>query len=137
MPKKVYHIPLAQCQAEIKKLKSTIRRTLKNNKKREYTKRFAKAHYLVELEKFINIYKINKDLDYSLRVLKYFESEKLYVHLHNILNLEQFGDSIKKSEMVLLTLESIYESNYVLYVLFLDKVFVHYHSSESHYTQSN
>jgi hypothetical protein len=131
MAKKRYHLPLHRVRDFIQTHKSDIRSILHDTLQKEYSKRFAKAQYLLELERFLNTFHITKDLPYALKLLSYFESEGFYEMLCGLLGLGEMGEKNKASEVLLILFSLLYRQNEALYVLFLEHTFIHYYTEQT------
>ncbi|CAA6803786.1 MAG: Unknown protein [uncultured Sulfurovum sp.] len=110
--------------------KSTITTLLGNPQKKEYTKRFAKAQYLVQIEQFLKTFRIDKELAHALKLLSYFESEAFYKVLFGLLKLERFEES-KPSEVLMVVLAVLHRHDDKLYAQFLEHTFIHYHTEQT------
>lgn len=130
MAKKLYHLPLPKIQTFVQTHKSTIKSRLNNPHKKEYSKRFAKAQYLLQIEHFLKTFQIDKELAYALKLLNYFESEAFYKILFALLKLEAFEEA-KASEVLMITLAILHEYDEKLYAQFLEQAFIHYHTEQT------
>jgi len=129
MPKKLYHLPLQELHLFIEQHKSTLRSDMKNSKKLEYAKRFGKAYYLLEVERFICFLKIDNNLDHALKLISYFESEAFIKELLTLMELEKFCEA--KREYFYLFLHYLQEHNGKLFSSFLQQSFMHYHTTQT------
>ena len=129
MAKKLYHLPLQRIRTFLTEHKSTLGSTLKNSKKLEYTKRFGKACYLLEVERFICFLKIEKNLDHALKLITYFESEAFMRELMELLELKSFCEP--KREYLYGVLHYLQEHEPKLFSSFLQQSFMHYHTSQT------
>jgi len=130
MAKKLYHLPLLKVQNFMQEHKSAITTLLGNPQKKEYTKRFTKARYLLEIEQFLKTFHIDKELAHALKLLSYFESEAFYKVLFRLLKLESFGES-KPSEILMIALSVLHKHDEKLYTQFLEYTFIHYHTEQT------
>jgi len=132
MAKHFYHIPLQNTLAFIKEHRSTLNTLTKDPKALSYHTQLGKSHYILEIENFITFFKIDKDPDYALKTLEYFNSTPFMTELHQILNLTQFDLDSQRIE----TKTFVYALCH-LYVLrdtesfaaFMQKTFLHYHTA--------
>jgi len=129
MAKKLYHLPLKRIKTFITQHKSTLRLEIKNNKKLEYAKRFGKASYLLEIEKFICFLKIDKNLDRALKLIRYFESEAFIKEISELINLEDLCEG--KREHLYLVLHYLKERDSELFSIFLHQCFMHFYTSQT------
>ena len=128
MPKKLYHLPLQQIKKFITYEKSTLRSHIKNSKKLEYAKRFGKASYLLEIERFICFLKIDKNLDHAIKLIKYFESQAFIDEISKLMRLEDFCEG--KREHFYLVLWHLKEYDFVLFSSFLQQCFMHFYTEK-------
>jgi len=129
MAKKLYHLPLQRIKTFITQHKSTLRSEIKNSKKLEYAKRFGKASYLLEIERFICFLKIDKNLDHALKLIRYFESEAFIKELSELMRLEDFCEG--KRDHLYLVLHHLKEQENELFSSFLQQCFIHFHTSQT------
>lgn len=90
MAKKFYHIPLQKMREFLKENKSDINSVLTKKELLTYRVSFGKSHYFLEIEKFIEFFKIDINLPYSLKTIHYFESETFLKIIYEQLNFEQY-----------------------------------------------
>jgi len=129
MAKKLYHLPVQQLKIFITHQKSTLRSDIKNSKKLEYVKRFGKASYLLEVERFICFLKIEKNLDHALKLIKYFESEAFIQEISMLMRLQDFCEG--KREHFYLVLHHLKEREPELFFTFLHQCFMHFYTSQT------
>ena len=132
MAKHFYHIPLQNALAFIKTHKSTLNTTLRDKKALEYYKQLGRSYYTLQIESFIEFFKIDRDLEYALKTLEYFHSSVFMAELHKVLNLSQFGLDTHRVE----TRELFYTLCYLYahhdaeaFELFVQKTLLHYHTA--------
>ena len=135
MAKKLYHLPLQRIKTFLSEHKSTIGSNLKNSKKLEYSKRFGKACYLLEIERFVSFLKIDKELEYALKLIGYFESKKFIDQLINLMELKSFCEA--KREHLYSVLHYLQEHKPQLFSDFLQQSFMHYHTSQTKTPKTN
>jgi len=135
MAKKLYHLPLQRIRTFLSEHKSTLGSNLKNSKKLEYSKRFGKAYYLLEIERFVSFLKIDKELEYALKLIGYFESKKFIDQLINLMELESFCEA--KREHLYSVLHYLQEHEPKLFADFLQQSFMHYHTSQTQTPKTN
>ena len=130
LAKKLYAVPLRKALELVKEHKSSFRKLAQDRKLLEFYKLLGKSYYLLEIEKFIKFYKIDKDANYALKVLESFNSKVFIKELSLRLNFAQFG--LEKSNIELK--EFFYGYLYLMQSLdrelfehFLEKLFIHYH----------
>ena len=75
MAKKLYAIPLKKVLELVKEHKGSFRKLAQYRKLLEYYKLLGRSYYLLEIEKFIKFFKIDKDRGYALKVLESFNSK--------------------------------------------------------------
>ena len=127
MAKKLYHLPLQRIRSFLTEHKSTLGSNLKNSKKLEYTKRFGKAYYLLEVEWFICFLKIEKNLDHALKLITYFESKAFVQELSELMKLSDFCEG--RRDYFYGVLHYLQEHEPKLFSSFLQQSFMHYHTS--------
>jgi len=131
LAKKRYHLPLNRVRNFIQTHTSDIQSLLHDTLQKEYAKRFAKAHYLIEIESFLGRFHIHKDLPYALKLLSYFESEGFYEMLSELLGLGRWSDDNRTSEVLLVLFSLLHRRDKALYVLFLEHIFIHYYTEQT------
>jgi len=132
MAKHFYHIPLHNALDFIKEHKSQLNQLTQNKKQLEYNKLLGKSYYLLQLEAFLSFFKIDKELDYALKTMEYFNSVLFLDKLSKSMNFSQF----KLVEKQIQTKDFFYAFCY-LYVQyssedfehFMQKTFLHYHTA--------
>jgi len=129
MAKKLYHLPLQQIKKLIAHEKSTLHSQIKNSKQLEYAKRFGKAYYLLEIERFICFLKIDKNLDHALKLIKYFESKAFIDEISGLMKIKDFCEG--RREHFYLVLWHLQKSNTELFSNFLQHCFMHFHTSQT------
>ena len=129
MAKKLYHLPLQRIKTFLAHHKSTLRSNIKNSKKLEYAKRFGKASYLLEVERFICFLKIEKNLDHALKLINYFESETFIKELSTLMGIESFCEG--RREHLYLVLHHLKEHESELFSGFLQQCFMHFYTSQT------
>ena len=135
MAKKLYHLPLKRIRTFLTKHKSTLGSNLKNSKKLEYTKRFGKASYLLEVERFICFLKIETNLDHALKLINYFESEAFMQELSDLMELTDFCEG--RRDHFYGVLHYLQEHEPKLFSSFLQQSFMHYHTSQTPSTKTD
>ncbi len=132
MAKHFYHIPLQNTLAFIKEHRSTLNILIKDPKALAYHTQLGKSHYILEIESFITFFKIDKETDYALKTLEYFNSTPFMSELHQILNLTQFNLDSQRIE----TKTFVYALCYLYmrrdaegFGAFMQKTFLHYHTA--------
>ncbi len=130
MPKKRYHIIQKKVKSLLGKHKSDVTSYYDKPKLREYRKRLAKAHYLVEVESFLKQFRFTDDTLWALQLLGYFESATFYAQLLTLMECKK-DEGIKPSEQALLCLDVLQSIDKALYQTFLSQCFLHYHSTQT------
>ena len=115
--------------------KSTIGSNLKNSKKLEYTKRFGKACYLLEIERFICFLKIEINLDHALKLINYFESKAFVQELSDLMELKDFCEG--RRDHFYGVLHYLQEHEPKLFADFLQQSFMHYYTSQTKTPKTN
>ena len=132
MAKKLYAIPLKKVLELTKEHKSTFRKLLQDRKLLEYYKLLGRSYYLLEIEKFIKFFKIDKDNSYALKSLEGFNSKLFIEELTLRLNFSQFElekNAIEPKEFFYGYLYLLHDLNKELFEHFLEKLFIHYHTT--------
>ena len=92
MAKKLYSVALRFVQIFIRNNKVEIANIIKNRQKYEYAKVLGRSHYEIYIQRFIEEFKIDKDIDYALKVLNHYKSYKFIYKLYQLLNLDRFEE---------------------------------------------
>ena len=77
MAKKLYALPLKELLYFIKENKSEIYKLDKDAKYKEYNVILGKSYYILYIEEFLHKFKIEKDIDMFLKMMKYLNSTLL------------------------------------------------------------
>lgn len=132
MAKHFYQIPLQKTLTFVKEHKSILGTLTTDKKMLEYHKQLGKGYYTLEVETFITFFKIDKELDYALKTMEYFNSSVFITELHKILNFSQFGLERKNVQ----DKDFFYAFCYVYaktdaenFKQFMEKTFLHYHTA--------
>ena len=132
MAKKLYAIPLKKVLELAKEYKSSFRKLIQDRKLLEYCKLLGKSYYLLEIEKFIKFFKIDKDNSYALKSLESFNSKVFIEELALRLNFSQFElekNTIEPKEFFYGYLYLLHDLDKELFEQFLEKLFIHYHTA--------
>jgi hypothetical protein len=140
MAKHFYNIPLNKALLFIKENKSILNRCIKNTKEMEYFSILGKSYYQIKIEEFINFFKINKDIDYALKTLSFFNSILFLKEISKKLNFEQF-----KLEENSIDVKKFFYCFSFFYIKeerefskkFFKQMFLYYHSSFNKNTKIN
>jgi hypothetical protein len=131
----MYNIPLNDMRLFIKENKSSLNEILRDRTLFEYRKIFGKSYYDLEIERFIEFFKIDKDKKYAVQIIKYFTSEKFLENVYKLLNFEQFDLKAIKSRDFLYTLVFyISKQDKNLLEKFFHKLFLHFYTSTNQTT---
>lgn len=132
MAKKIYAIPLKKVLETINKNKTLFRKLLNDRHLLEYYKLLGKSYYILEIEKFIKMFKLDKNTAYALKILEMFNSKIFITEIILRLNFSQF----KLEDYNILEKEFFYGFLYILkdldkkvFELFLEKFFIHYYTT--------
>ena len=132
MAKKIYTFPLKKVLELVKNNKTLFKEPLNNKNLLEYYKLIGKSYYILEIKKFIEFFKLNKDTSYALKILEMFNSRIFINEIIIRLNFSQF----KLEEFNVLEKDFFYAFLYVLknideelFELFLEKFFIHYYTT--------
>jgi len=131
MAKHYYDIPLKKTLEFINSFKSDINEIVKDKKLRYKNSIFGKSYYILEIEKFINFFKIDKDLDNSLKVIEYLNSFVFFEEIFKALSLDRFKEFNKseKKEFLYAFCFVLYKKDRGLFEHFWQKSFLHYYST--------
>jgi hypothetical protein len=132
MAKHFYHVPLQNALGFIKTHKSTLARLIDNPKERSYHHQLGKAYYQLQIESFMHFFKIDRDTDYALRTLEYFNSMIFFREIHTALNLSQFGldpDAPQTREIFYALCHLYATEEPEAFEHFIQKTLLHYHSA--------
>jgi len=131
MAKHFYQIPLEKSLIFTKENKSSLNRFVTDKKRLAYYRDFGKSYYNLEIEEFIKFFKIDKDLDYALKTVEYFNSKVFIEHIQKVLNFSMF----KLQENGVNGKEFFYAFCYLYsskdkegFNHFMQKSFLHYHN---------
>jgi len=132
MAKHFYHIPLRKALNFIKEYKSKINSLYQDKKKLIYYKELGKSYYNLQIESFLHFFKIDKNLDYTLKSMEYFHSTLFIDEMYKILNFSQFDIKDEKVEKKAFFYAFCYlfsKKEQFNFELFIQKTFLHYHTS--------
>jgi len=95
MARKLYSVGIHYVQRFITEEKSDINYYIVNPGYFEYAKIFGRSHYELYIQSFIEQFKINKEIDYAIKVLNHYKSYTYIYKLYKLLNLERFEERQK------------------------------------------
>jgi len=124
MAKKLYHLPLQQIKNFEASNKSAICSLVSDNKKLEYYKRIGKSYYILAIQNSILILNIQKDINYALKLLNFFESQKFVEELMELVELKSICKA--KREYLYILLYLLKRDKEELFDNFLHQLFMHY-----------
>lgn len=153
MAKKLYSIGIDNIKHFISINKAKISTSIYNNSKLEISKIFGRGYYDIAINDFFIYYKINKDLNYSIKVLNILKSFIFIEELYRMLNLSMLEDKAYVLKLSENSLKDYQKSIFFTFVYFLytntnDKkqdvavklfnhYFLHYVSTVNNITQTN
>ncbi|WP_419770309.1 MAG: hypothetical protein ACNI3C_00510 [Candidatus Marinarcus sp.] len=132
MAKKIYHISIEESRQFISQNKSELNKLLTNKHYFEYTKYFGKVYFNLQIEKFIHFFKINKDLQYSLKTINHLSNNIILNELFLLLNFSQFDFvkyKVNEKEFFYGLCYIMYQENIQLFEKLLHKFFLHFHAT--------
>lgn len=132
MAKHFYHIPLHNALGFIKAHKSQLNQLTQNKKQLEYNKLLGKSYYLLQLETFVSFFKIDKDLDYALKTMEYFNSVLFLDTLSKSMNFSQFKlleNQVQNKDFFYAFCYLYAQQSPEAFVHFMQKTFIHYHTA--------
>ena len=132
MAKHFYHIPLQKTLTFIKEHKSSLNTLCADKKALEYHKQLGKSYYYLQVETFMKFFKIDKELDYALKTMEYFNSSVFMIELHKILNLSQFElehHKVQPKDFFYAFCYLYSHYNAEGFEEFMQKTFLHYHTA--------
>ena len=131
MAKKLYAIPLRKVLELVKEHKSLFRKLAQDRKLLEYYKLLGRSYYILEIEKFIKFFKIDKDINYALKILESFNSIVFIKEIGLRLNFSQFElqNDNELKEFFYGYLYLLQDLDRKLFEQFLEKLFIHYHTT--------
>ncbi len=131
MAKKLYAVPLKKVLEVVKEHKSSFRKLAQDRKLLEYYKLLGRSYYILEIEKFIKFFKIDKDINYTLKVLESFNSKVFIKEIGLRLNFSQFElqNDNELKEFFYGYLYLLQDLDRELFEQFLEKLFIHYHTT--------
>lgn len=124
MPKHIYHLPLQKVQVFIQKHQEDLKSSLKDMQVYEYYKTFGKAYYILEVENFIKTFKVDKNLNFALKTIKYFSSEVFLSQVYKLLELKMENRDVFYCLVYILK-----SKDKKLFELFFQKIFLHFYTS--------
>ena len=132
MAKKIYAIPLQKTQLFIKTNKSELNKTLSDAKTLEFFKLLGKSYYILEIESFINFFKIDQESKNALKTIEYFNSKIFIDEVATLLNFSQFDlekEKINKKDFFYTFTYLLYKKDRELFKHLFEKLFIHFHTS--------
>ena len=63
---------------------------MRDNSKYEYAKVLGRSHYEIYIQRFIEEFKIDKDMDYAIKILNQYKSYAFIYDFYKLLNLDRF-----------------------------------------------
>jgi len=132
MAKKLYSVPLKKVLLLTKEKKSEFFRLVRERIFLELNKLYGKSYYLLEIEEFMRFFGIDRDNKYALQTIENFNSKTFIDEIALRLNFSAYElekNKISKKDFfyAYLYLLKIFDSE--LFSNFLQKLFLHYHSS--------
>ncbi|MDQ7086025.1 MAG: hypothetical protein Q9M36_14430 [Sulfurovum sp.] len=109
-----------------------------SKKRLEYDKLLGKSYYHLQIEDFIQFFKIDKDIDYALDTIAYFNGSLFIDEIFTQLNFTQFAleeNTINKKDFFYAFCSLYTKHDSEAFRLFIQKVFLHFHSTFN--TQTN
>ncbi len=97
MAKKLYSVALRYVQTFITDNRSNINNLIQSDLKYEYAKILGRSHYEIYIQKFMEQFKIDKEIDYAIKILNHYKSYTFIYDLYKLLNLDRF-EQIKNDE---------------------------------------
>ena len=119
MAKKLYHVGINHINEFISKNSTNIRSLITNDKKYELAKQFGRSYYELSINDFFIKYKINKDLKYAVKVLNIFKAYDFIEKIYELLQLSQFKQYDKASNIQLSSLKDHRKNIFYCFVYFL------------------
>ncbi len=124
MSKHIYHLPLQKIHTFIQEHQEDLKSSLNDSHIYEYHKTLGKAYYLLEIERFIKDFKIDKNINLALKNIKYFSSEVFLNHLYTLLELK-----IKNRDVFYCFVYILKTKDEKLFESFCSKIFLHFYTS--------
>ena len=123
-----YHIPLQKTLHFIKTQKSILHKFSSDSKMLLYYQQLGKAYYTLEIESFIDFFKIDKSLDYALKTIEYFNSSIFIEDMAKKLNFSSFDTKDTKALFYIWCY--VYNTKEPeAFEDFIQKTFLHYHTA--------
>ncbi len=132
MAKHFYHIPLQSTLHFIRDHRSDLQTLANDTKMLYYRSQIGKSIYILEIEKFIAFFKIDKETDYALKTLEYFTSKPFIDEMARLLHFEQFtlADRKVENKSFFFGFCAVYADREPdLFSHFIEKTLLHYHSA--------
>jgi len=129
MAKKLYSVGLEKSLKDLENIKSELNRLTKENQYLELHQLRGKAYYFLEIEKFINFFKIDKDTTYTLKTIEYFNAKIFIQIVAKHFNFTQYKikeENLKPFFYAFCSLFERFDSESFSNLFF--KLFLHYHS---------
>jgi len=90
LAKKLYSVALHYVQKFITDNRSNINNLILSDLKYEYAKVLGRSHYEIHIQRFIEEFKIDRDIDYAIKILNHYKSYTFIYDLYKLLNLDRF-----------------------------------------------
>lgn len=132
MARKVYHVPLRHTLGFIETHKSNLNKIALTPHTLEYDKLLGKSYYTLEVETFINFFKIDKEPKYALSTMEYFHSSSFLEEVFELLNFAQFSlkdKHISQKDFFYAFCLLFHKKNHEDFTGFTQKLFLHYHTA--------
>lgn len=130
MAKKIYHLPLKRVTEQLQTHKSSFNKLKKDVKFLEYQKLIGKALYTLEIKEYLAFFKIDRDLNYALKVVEYFNSKIFFQKLYEHLNLSMFISPEQDTKSFIYgSFTLLNDIDKELFKTLLQKLFLHYQTS--------
>ena len=132
MSKKLYHIPLRKTIRFIEDNKTTLNKYIVDSSLLEYHKLLGKSYWILEIESFIKFFRIDRDINYTLNSIEYFNSKIFFDRIYEHLNFFKFDSNqkdIEKKDFIYAFFYLIYSSDLELFKSLTHQILLHYHTT--------
>ncbi|MBL0722027.1 MAG: hypothetical protein JJV88_05550 [Sulfurovum sp.] len=140
MAKKIYHIPIDEARVFIKQNRPKLHKLLEDREYLQYSLKFGKTHYDIQIENFIIFFKIDKNIPYALKTINHLHSSNFLEQIFLLLNFNQFDfkkQNIAQKDFFYGLCYVLHKEDEELFIRLFEQLFLHFHSSLNNDTDTN